>query len=321
MIDVVTMGDAVFDMIPIGKSDKGFLLFERNPGGSAVNVAGCVARLGGKGAFLGAVSADPMGDALISELTTAGLETSGIHRTDRGKTTIAMIAQDENRDRSFVMYPGRGMAADAHYQLNPKAVELLQEASVFHFTSPAQMQSPIDSALAQALAVAKVNGKMVSYDPNLRVGAWADMNEAVRRVKSAFASADILKLSDGEFEWFLGSSDYEKDSGQLLDLGVKLLCVSLGGKGCYFRTQHAQGFVPGFSVQVQDTTGAGDAFFGSLLFRIVKRGGLDDLKHDELEDMFRFANASGAICATRSGALSANPTLAEVQMLMHSVQN
>lgn len=316
MADVVTMGDAVFDLIPVGISERGLQVYERYPGGSAANVACCVSRLGAKGAFLGAVSSDAMGASLIHELAHAGIETSGMCRTDDGKTTIAMVAQDENRDRSFVMYPGRGMAADAHYVLTNEARELLRNCTLFHFSSPAQMQSPIDVALEEALQLAREYGKLVSYDPNLRAGAWADMDEAVHRVKKAFAQVDVLKLSDGEFEWFLGSDNYERDSQKLIDLGVKLLCVTLGGKGCYFRTEECQGFVPGYSVQVQDTTGAGDAFFGALLYRIVVRGGLDGLEKEELEEIFRFANASGALCTTRSGALCANPTQEEIRQLM-----
>lgn len=316
MVNVVTMGDAVFDLIPIGMSGQGLQVYERYPGGSAANVACCVSKLGAEGAFLGAVSADAMGASLIRELDAAGINTSGMSRTTEGKTTIAMVAQDENRDRSFVMYPGRGMAADAHYQLTDEARRLLESCQLFHFSTPAQMQSPIDGALKEALALSRSCGKLVSYDPNLREGAWADMDEAVRKVKEAFAQTDVLKLSDGEFEWFLGSSDYERDSEQLLAQGVKLLCVTLGSRGCYFRTREHQGYVPGYRVQVEDTTGAGDAFFGALLYRIVSRGGLEGLERDELEDMFRFANASGALCATRSGALCANPTMAEIQALM-----
>ena len=95
-------------------------------------------------------------------------------------------------------------------------------------------------------------------------------------------------------------------------MGAKLVVVTLGGEGCYFKTAQHQGKVPGYKVKVADTNGAGDTFFGALLSRIALRGGIDGLTEDELRDYVRFANRAASLTASRPGAIPAMPVLKEV---------
>nr|ACR37799.1 unknown [Zea mays] len=96
---------------------------------------------------------------------------------------------------------------------------------------------------------------------------------------------------------------------------MKLLLVTLGDQGCKYYARDFHGAVPSFKVQQVDTTGAGDAFVGALLQRIVKDpSSLQDEK--KLVESIKFANACGAITTTKKGAIPSLPTEAEVLQLI-----
>ena len=89
--------------------------------------------------------------------------------------------------------------------------------------------------------------------------------------------------------------------------------MTLGPKGALWRCGSMTGMVPGFSVKVADTNGAGDTFFGAFLSRIASRGGLDGLTEEEINGYVRFANKAASLTTSRPGAIPAMPTLQEVE--------
>ena len=96
--------------------------------------------------------------------------------------------------------------------------------------------------------------------------------------------------------------------------GIRLVLVTLGAKGVYYRYGYTEGVVEGFRVTVADTNGAGDTFFGAVLARLGSRaGGLSRLSERELREILRFANCAAAITTSRPGAIPAMPLLEEVQ--------
>ncbi len=96
-------------------------------------------------------------------------------------------------------------------------------------------------------------------------------------------------------------------------MGLRLAVVILGKRGAMWRCGTLTGLVPGFSVTVADTNGAGDTFFGALLNRIAANGGLDGLTENEINGMVRFANKAASITTSRAGAIPAMPVLQEVE--------
>ena len=169
----------------------------------------------------------------------------------------------------------------------------------------------------QAARWAREAGNDMVFDVNLRPLLWPDLDLARRRIEVSLESASVVKLNETELEFLTGSKHPGEGSEWLLSRGIQLCCVSLGADGAYFNNGSASGAVPGFAVDVVETTGSGDAFVAGLVHRI---SGLDGpvagLDESALREMVAFANACGAIAATGAGAMSALPSLDAVERLL-----
>ncbi len=105
-----------------------------------------------------------------------------------------------------------------------------------------------------------MNKKIISYDPNWRPPLWENETVAKKKMVLGLQYADIVKLSEDELQFLTGESNLEYGSKTLFDMGIKLVLVTLGAKGCYYRHTSGTGHIPAYRVNVVDTTGAGDAF-------------------------------------------------------------
>ncbi len=126
--------------------------------------------------------------------------------------------------------------------------------------------------------------------------------------------ADILKLSFEELEFILGEVSLEEGTLELIRRGITLVAVTLGPKGCFYRFgTTCCGYIPTYDVSVVDTTGAGDAFLGALLYKLWRDGKkLSQLSRTEIEAAIDFGNAAGARTTVKKGAIPALPILAEI---------
>lgn len=126
---------------------------------------------------------------------------------------------------------------------------------------------------------------------------------------------DLIKLSEEELPLLTGTADPEAASQHLEDSGIKLVLITMGEKGAFYRWQGATGLVPGVTTTVADTNGAGDTFLGAALSRLTARGDrpLEKLTAEELEKVLAFANRAASITCSRSGAIPAMPTLDELE--------
>lgn len=192
------------------------------------------------------------------------------------------------------------------------------QAAIFHYGSISLITEPCRSAHLKAMEVAKEAGALLSYDPNLRLPLWTSPEEARKQILSIWNEADIIKVSDVELEFLTGHDSVEDEViAQLWRPSLKLLLVTLGEKGCKYYTKDFHGAVASFTVEQVDTTGAGDAFVGALLRRIVEDpSALQDEK--KLREVLRFANACGAITTTKKGAIPSLPNVAEAMRLFES---
>ncbi len=123
---------------------------------------------------------------------------------------------------------------------------------------------------------------------------------------------DIIKISDEETELLTGFKDPKAAAEALISIGLRIVIVTLGADGAYWRCGGLEGMVPGFKVKVADTNGAGDTFFGAFLSKIAERGDIDGLSKDEMDSFVRFSNKAASITTSRPGAIPAMPDLEEV---------
>ncbi|HHY46140.1 MAG TPA: carbohydrate kinase [Firmicutes bacterium] len=318
MFDVVALGELLIDFTPAGYSASGNVLFERNPGGAPANVLVALTMLGGKGAFIGKVGDDQFGHFLKGVLGERGIDTRGLRFSSEANTTLAFVHLDERGDRSFSFY--RNPGADTLLRAEEVDFGLVDEARIFHFGSLSMTHEPARSATLAAVKYAKESGKIVSYDPNWRPPLWQDDAAAREGMSLGLKFADVLKLSEAELGFITGEPDLDRGSKKLLEMGISLVVVTLGPKGCYYRCPSGTGQLPTYDTRVVDTTGAGDAFMGALLFHISRMEySLQELDRPEVERMLDFSNAAGALCASKKGGIPAMPTIDEVVSCMRNV--
>ena len=310
MIDITTIGEILIDLTQSGKTEQGIPKFDANPGGAPANLAVAAARLGARTAFIGRVGKDSFGDYLKRCLAENGVDVRGLSVDEKARTTLAVVALDERGERTFSFY--RDPSADVNLSMDHVPMELLGGTKVLHFGSVSLTAEPARTATLEAAKTAKASGAYVSYDPNYRASLWPDEETAVRNMTEPLTMVDIMKVSDEELPLLTGCTDPEKGSARLAERGVRLVLVTLGAHGAFYRFDGHTGHVPGVPCQVGDTNGSGDTFFGAALSQLVKLDSLDQLIVPELERILAFANKAASITTSRHGAIPAMPTLAEV---------
>ena len=173
---------------------------------------------------------------------------------------------------------------------------------------------PARTATRKAVAYAKSKGKLITYDPNLRKPLWKDLREAKEQLLWGLKQADVVKISDEEVAFLFGLGVEEGAAHILNNYGVKLVFVTCGADGCFFQNAAAQGHVPSLSgIKVIDTTGAGDIFGGSAVWKLLQLGkSPESLNEAELREVVRFACTSAGLSTTRPGGISSIPKYEDI---------
>ena len=164
--------------------------------------------------------------------------------------------------------------------------------------------------------MARRNGALVSFDANYRPRMWSSTETAHESIMQGVRTCDICKLNEVELEFLSGIKNPEEGVEWVLEQGPVLSAITLGGQGAYFGNAQAHGHVPAFEVDEVDTAGCGDAFVAGMSDGVCDAldDGLTpgDYPSDRLQEIFRFANAVGALAATATGAMEALPTRDQV---------
>ena len=177
---------------------------------------------------------------------------------------------------------------------------------------------PARSATRQAVAYAKSAGKLISYDPNLRKPLWSDLEKAREQLLWGLSQADVVKISDEEVQFLFGLGAEDGARHILECYGAKLVFVTCGAQGCFFKNPLAEGHVPSLpGIHPIDTTGAGDIFGGSAVWKLLQLGKAPDtLTQQELYDIVTFACTSAGLSTTKPGGISSVPEYATVLAVM-----
>ena len=315
MFDVVALGELLIDFTPAGFSPAGNALFERNPGGAPANVLAALSKLGGRGAFIGKVGNDQFGSFLKETLEKTGIEAKGLKFSTIANTTLAFIHLSKDGDRSFSFY--RKPGADTLLEEKDIEYDLIDNAAIFHFGSLSLTDEPAKSSTIRAVGYAKNKGRIISYDPNWRPLLWENEETAKNSMNEGLNYADVLKISEVEMEFLTGTDDLDSGSRALFDKGIRMVIVTLGPRGCYYRCIAGIGHLSTYDTKVIDTTGSGDAFLGAFLYRLSRLDcTLDSISKRQVENMLDFSNAVGAVCASGRGAIPAMPSMQEVEKCM-----
>ena len=316
-IDIVTVGEVLIDLTQTGVDERGVRTLAANPGGAPANVAVAASRLGTKTAFVGCIGTDAFGDSLRETLEKDGVDTTGLIAHETIPTTLAVVTVNPDGERSFTFY--RRPGADICLERSAIPESLIADAPILHFGSVSLTDDPARTATLEAAKDAKAAGAIITYDPNYRPALRPSEEEAIQWMRAPLDMVDVLKISDEETALLSGFEAPDAAAEALTDQGIRLVLVTLGPDGVYYRYQPEDGealtgTVPGFQVTVADTNGAGDTFFGAFLSKLSQReNGLDDFEADELEADLTFANRAASLTTSKPGAIPAMPTLEEVE--------
>ena len=313
--DVVALGELLIDFTENGLSGQGNPLLEANPGGAPCNVLAMLNKLGKKTAFIGKVGNDQFGKMLKKVVEESGTDVSALAMDDQVHTTLAFVHTFPDGDREFSFY--RNPGADMMLTKEEVDPELIKKARIFHFGPLSSTHAGVREATRYAIDVAKENGLLVSFDPNLREPLWDSLDQAKEEILYGMSKCDILKISDNEMEFMTGTTDYNKGVEMLREqFDIPLICVTLGREGsrAFYKDMIVEA-APFVREDTIETTGAGDTFEACTLNYILEHG-LEDLTEENLKEMLTFANAGASIITTRKGALKVMPEKEEIEKVI-----
>jgi len=319
--EIVCFGEALIDFLATGGESGAPRAFIQHAGGAPANASVAVARLGGRAQFVGMLGADMFGDFLLRSLDEAGVGTRYVRRTAAAKTALAFVSLDAEGERSFSFY--RPPAADLLFGSSDFDDECFARTSVFHVCSNSLTEPGIAEVTLEGMARARSHGALVSIDLNLRPALWPADVDPLPWLWRALAAADLIKLAGNELEYLAtrepgGSARVIE---RLLET-ARMVVVTDGAAPLCWYTREDRGVLETFAVSAIDTTAAGDAFIGGLLYQLQARGvdsgAFEGFITDRtaLVDSLRFAAGCGALTVTRHGAFAALPRFDEVALLL-----
>ena len=305
-MSVLCIGEALIDMIC---TDKGSSLsdgqnFLKKPGGAPTNVAAAIGALGGSVALSAKVGNDPFGKQLNQVMEDFQVDTKHVHLDPNHFTTFAFVSLMLDGERDFVFNRG----ADAQLSVEEVGAIDLSSTNIIHFGSAtAFLDGPLNAAYYFLLESAKNQGKTISFDPNYRHLLFGDKQESfIKQSWIYLKQAHFTKLSDEEAMLITGKSSLEEAAENLLANIPGVFTITLGKDGTLLGLQGKTYIIPSIQIKPTDTTGAGDAFVGAVLYQLDEASlNPANLEFEDWNKIIQNANKAGARTCEYMGAMEA----------------
>ena len=299
---VLVIGESLMDVV------RSLTRTDEHAGGSPMNVAVGLARLGCPVQLLTHIGSDARGTIIAEHLATSGVPLVPGSIVD-GATSTATAILDAGGSASYVFSIDWSLGF----------VTELPDSSIVHTGSIAAFLEPGASQLETLLERAAVRQTIITFDPNIRPSIIGSQAESLAVVERLAALATVVKVSDEDALWLFGRLTPDEVLDRLLALGATLAIVTLGAAGAVLATARNRACVPGRRVTVADTIGAGDSFMSAVIHKLsaLLSSGLDApaladgsaLGASVLADIGEFAVSCAAITVSRTG--SNPPTMEE----------
>jgi len=297
---LLSCGDALIDFVPTIAVDGRAAMLPL-VGGSCLNVAIAIARLGAPAGFVGGISSDIFGCMIADHASASGVELHYVTRSERN-TTLAFVRVISGQPHYFIYDVD---TASQHWMYRRGSIPL-DTIEAIHVGSTTLIN---DRCASETLAlVAGARGKAtICFDPNCRPDLVRDHRAYVARMNEFMANADIVRMSDADFTYLFGSVPYHQTAERLLEQGTSLVVITRGADGVIaWHRAVGQIEVAAAAIEVVDTIGAGDSFQAALLFALrasgrLSREGLSMININELRHVVSFATNYASLTCTRSG--------------------
>jgi len=298
---LLSCGDALIDFLPV-KSADGRDAVVPVVGGSCLNIAVGMARLGAQAGFVGGISTDLFGRMIADHAFASQVELRYATRSEH-QTTLAFV-RTVGGEPQYAFYDEGTASRNWTYRRGSIPFD---EIEAIHVGSTTLAD---DQGSAQALALIEdVRGSVtISFDPNCRPKLVKHKAHYVERMNAFAAIADIVRMSDVDFDFLYGGGDYAGRAKSFIEAGASLVVVTRGIKGAQAWHRKAGVVeVQAPTVDVVDSIGAGDSFQAALLFALraigrIERKSLAQTDSDELGRALSFASSCAAFTCGRAGA-------------------
>lgn len=263
--DLLTVGELLIDMISADYDEN----FESNTyhkffGGSPSNIAMNTKKLGIQSLVASAVGEDGLGTFLINHLKNEGIDTSCVQQVEYS-TSMVVVTKSQSTPIP-IFYRG----ADYQLAYTSELEKALQNSKIVHFSCwPISMQ-PVRQTIEKVILEARKNQILLCFDPNYHPMIWQKGEDGVEYVKSIISKVDIVKPSEDDAERLFGSDTPENQLQKFLDLGAKLVIMTLGKDGAIASNGTEMIKFDTLATEIVDTTGAGDAFWSGFYSAVVK---------------------------------------------------
>ncbi|MUG87443.1 carbohydrate kinase [Paenibacillus timonensis] len=263
--DLLTIGELLVDMIAneYGEEARGDG-YTRFPGGSPSNIAMNASKLGIRSRVVSAVGKDGLGTYLTQRLEAAGMNTDGIQRVDAATSLVVLTKSQASPIPIFYR--------DADYRLtyDAKLGQALEQSKAVHFSCWPISREPSRRVIERVMEEARKRGLLIGFDPNYHRMIWQPGEDGVEYVKSIIPKVDIVKPSEDDAERLFGMADPFKQIDRFLELGAKLVIMTLGKQGAIVSNGNETVSFSTLATEVVDTTGAGDAFWSGFYAALLQ---------------------------------------------------
>jgi fructokinase len=298
---LLSCGDALVDFLPV-KSTDGRDAIVPVVGGSCLNIAVGLARLGARTGFVGGISTDLFGRMIADHAMASQVELGYATRSDL-QTTLAFVRTVDGEPQ-YAFYDEATASRSWTYRRGSIPFD---EIEAIHIGSTTLID---EKTAAETLAMVESarGSATISFDPNCRPNLVKRRADYIDRMEAFAARAAIVRMSDVDFEFLYGGADHAGMAKSLIEMGASLVVVTRGAEGAQAWHREAGAIeVQAPSVNVVDTIGAGDSFQAALLFALraigrIETGSLAQMNFDELGRVLSFASICSAFTCGRAGA-------------------
>ena len=297
---ILCCGEALIDMLP-RRTAAGEAGFAPCPGGAVFNTAVALGRLGARAGLFSGLSDDLFGEMLQTALAASRVDTA-FAVTSARPTTLAFVALQDGQ-ASYAFYDEN----TAGRMLTPADLPALPtDISTLFFGGISLVAEPCGGTY-EALLTREAGTRVTMLDPNIRPAFITDQTAYRARIARMMALADIVKFSDEDLHWFLGTGELDELAQGLLAGGPKVVLLTEGAKGARAFTGNGAVSVAAAPVDVADTVGAGDTFNAGFLASLHRAGaltrpGIAGLADQTLENALKLGVRAAGVTVSRAGA-------------------
>ena len=298
---ILVSGDCLIDFMPVRAAD-GRDAYVPAVGGSSLNIASAIGRLGVPSGFVSGISSDMFGELIAQHLRASNVDIARVTRSAR-ETTLAFVRYEADKSARYAFYD-EGSAARM-WRFEPNKVPLAGIRAL-HFGSTTLINEPSAGETLRLVEAARA-GATIAFDPNCRPSLIADVPAYRRAMEAMIPLADLVKMSTDDLNYLRPGAAADQAASDWLAKGPGLVVITGGEAGATAYARAGKAHRPARPVHVADTIGAGDTFHAAMLVKLYEtdmlaRGQLRGIGETRLVEVIDFALAAAAITCSRPGA-------------------